>query len=619
MKKLFPLLLAVCLTLSLTAPCAEAAAASLTTAQETVSALGIMVGDENGNMNLSANVTRAQLAKMMIAASTYKDTVSATSASSPFKDVSYKYWGASYIQAAVTAGWLTGYSDGSYRPDRSVTLEEAATAVLKMLGYETSDFSGAFPDAQLVKYTALGLNTGISKVKGQYLTRQDAMYLFYNLMSAKTTDGKFYAATLGYTVNDSGEIDYASLVKANMKGPFIVKDSTWTSSLPFSTTSATVYKNGSAASLSAVTTYDVYYYNASMRTVWVYRNQVTGTYTAASPSTSSPSSVTVAGNSYTLSGADAAYALSDLGQFHIGDTVTLLLGMNGEVVGAVAPDVSSQTKYGFVTASGTSSYTDNYGNTISSTSLTVLCTDGNSYQVESSSSLSDGTLVRLSLSGGKYTIQSLSSASVSGTVNASGSSVASYSFASDIRILDSTPNGSYLRVYPSRLAGMYLSSSNVRYYALDSSGEITDLILNDATGDAYKYGILTSAKGNSNSMNVNSSYKYLLAGVSGSYSSNSTNFGVSSGPALFEFSGNELVKLQNLTRCTLSAVDSTTYATASDGTDYKLSDSVSVYIYNLGTYTLSSIQAVSSGSYTLSGYYDKAENCGGRIRIIIAS
>lgn len=336
MKRILTLFLTLCLVTSLTAPFASAAGTDQASAQQTVQALGILNGDENGNLNLSAYVTRAQFAKMMIAASSYKDTISSKSSSSPFKDVKYSYWAASYIQAAVNAGWLTGYSDGTFLPDKNVKLEEAVSAVLKMLGYTPSSFSGSFPESYIAKYTALGLNDNISATQGQYLTRQDCMYLFYNLMSTQNTSGKYYAATLGYTVNSSGEVDYSSLVLANLKGPFIVTDSNWASSLPFTANTATVYLDGSASNFNSVSTYDVYYYNAGMRSIWVYDNRVTGVYTAASPNTAAPTTVTIAGNSYTISTSTAAYALSNIGSFGIGDTVTLLLGKNGDVVGVVS-------------------------------------------------------------------------------------------------------------------------------------------------------------------------------------------------------------------------------------------------------------------------------------------
>jgi hypothetical protein len=195
-------------------------------------------------MNLSGYVTRAQFAKMMIAASVYRDAVSETASLSPFRDVKSTHWAASYIQTAVSAGWLTGYSDGTYRPDNHVKLEEAVSAVLKMLGYTAADFSGSFPEAQLAKYSALKLDENITKTKGQYLSRQDCMNLFYNLMGVNTTGGIAYAAKLGYSINNAGELDYSSLVQKDMKGPYIVKDTAWLSSLPFAAGMATVYRNG---------------------------------------------------------------------------------------------------------------------------------------------------------------------------------------------------------------------------------------------------------------------------------------------------------------------------------------------------------------------------------------
>ncbi|WP_141242495.1 S-layer homology domain-containing protein [Flavonifractor sp. An10] len=66
------LLTALCLALSLAAP---ALAADADTRLETIRALGILSGDESGNLNLSSPVTRAEFVKMMTAASTYQDAV----------------------------------------------------------------------------------------------------------------------------------------------------------------------------------------------------------------------------------------------------------------------------------------------------------------------------------------------------------------------------------------------------------------------------------------------------------------------------------------------------------------------------------------------------------------
>lgn len=619
MKKALSLILTACLMLSLAAPFADAAAANEATAQQTVSALGIMVGDQNGNMDLSGSFTRAQFAKMMIAASTYKDTISSTAVSSPFKDVNYKYWAAPYIQTAVTAGWITGYTDGTYRPESAMRLEEAVTAVLKMLGYTTSDFAGAFPDAQLAKYTALGLNTGISKTKGQTMTRRDAMYLFYNLMTTKTKADKYYAETLGYTVNASGELDYGSLVKANMKGPFIVESSSWASGLPFSAANATVYKNGVVSKLSSVTNYDVYYYNASMRTIWVYRNQVTGVYTAATPSAAAPTSVTVAGKEYTLSTSAASYALSTTGSYKIGDTITLLLGMNGDVVGVAASGTVETTRYGIVTATGTKTYTDAYGNSYTSDYVSLACLDGAAYEFyKNSTYLNVGDLVRVSYDGGDPSYSIMTDSSLSGTVNSTATAVDAVSFADDIQIMDTTSKGSYTILYPSRLAGAYLSSSNVRWYLKDENGKISKLVLNNATGDCYKYGVLTYASEKSGDMSISSSYQYIVDGATGSYSSSNTLFGASWGPALFEFSGKDIVTLRNLTSLSLTSL--TSQYGYNSGAKYALGDNVAVFLYQNGSYSPGSLTTlINSGGYTLTGYYDGTLSGSTRLRVIVAS
>lgn len=57
---------------------------------------------------------------------------------------------------------------------------------------------------------------------------------------------------------------------------------------------------------------DVYYYNASAKTVWIYSRKAAGRITAVSPSASAPTSVTVAGTSYTIANSSVASQLSSL-------------------------------------------------------------------------------------------------------------------------------------------------------------------------------------------------------------------------------------------------------------------------------------------------------------------
>ena len=243
MKKMLSLLLAAVL-LAGSLPAALAAdSVSESVVEQVIRSTGIMVGDTSGNMHLDQSVTRAEYAKMLGAASSYKDKVAGTSNVSPFKDVPYTHWAAGYVKTAVQQGWLTGYLDGSYKPDQTVTLYEAATGCLKLLGYTTEDFCGCYPYAQLALYQSLGLDTGVTASQGTTMTRRNMMYLFYNLLNADTKGGQVYAQTLGYTLNSDGEIDYLSMVSDTMEGPFVVEGSLTDI---VSDANKTVYRNGYA-------------------------------------------------------------------------------------------------------------------------------------------------------------------------------------------------------------------------------------------------------------------------------------------------------------------------------------------------------------------------------------
>ena len=91
MKRFISGLIVFAMILAFVPMIANAASTNYTAAYQTVKATGIMVGDESGNMKLENNVTRSEFAKMMVAASKYKDTIGEGSNISPFKDVKYTH------------------------------------------------------------------------------------------------------------------------------------------------------------------------------------------------------------------------------------------------------------------------------------------------------------------------------------------------------------------------------------------------------------------------------------------------------------------------------------------------------------------------------------------------
>lgn len=74
-------------------------------------------------------------------------------------------------------------------------------------------------------------------------------------------------------------------------------------------------------------------------------------------------------------------------------------------------------------------------------------------------------------SDGKVTLKRLSSPALSGKVSADGRKLGTHTIASDAEILDAA-GGNAVKIFPSRLAGMELTSGKVSYYSLNGSGEI---------------------------------------------------------------------------------------------------------------------------------------------------
>lgn len=615
MKRFISALLIFGMIFGLVPIIANAAGTNYTSAYQTVKATGIMVGDENGNMNLANNVTRAEFAKMMVAASVYKDTIGEGSNISPFRDVKYTHWAAEYIKTAANAGWFIGFTDGTFRPNNNITIEEAATASIRLLGYTASDLSGSFPYAQLAKFSSLGLKDGINKERGQLITREDCMYLFYNLLTAQTKSGQVYGMTLGYTLNASGEIDYSALVSKNMKGPYVTENASL--SLPFAG-NMEVYRNGKAASLNEIMPYDVYYYNSGMRTVWAFSNKVTGTFTNALPSKTNPSSVTVAGTSYSLGTSSAAYKLSAMGEFAYGDTVTLLLGMDGSVADVISPDKLNATEYGVVVATGTSSYTDNLGLTQTSKSATVICADGIERTYNVTSTYEVGDLLKAVYANGKLTVSKASDKGISGKVNDAGTKIGNYTLADDVQMIDVTASGTYTVVYPQRLKGASLTSAAFRYYELDENDKITKIIFDDVTGDAYSYGVVTNAVEISMNMILSSTYQYIIGGKQGVFQSNNSVLGAQTGPARFAVKNGAVTQIKNLESISISSIDGT--KAVGNGESHEIWGDVQVYIYDNKTYSQTNLAAVlGNDDYTVRGYVDNfGPSLGKLVRVIIA-
>ena len=596
---------------------------ALDSASILLASMGVISADSSGSYNLNKTVTRAEFAKMIVMASSYKDLVASSSYSSPFKDVSAKNWAAPYIRIAASKGLLSGYSDGTFRPNNPITLEQGVNSVLKLLGYTQSDFAGAFPYAQMNIYSNSGLSNNITGGIGTLMTKSDAVNLIYNALGTDIKDGtKKYAESLGYSLNESGEVDYAGVISANMNGPYTVKSSSWANDLGMSASSLTIYKNGSIVSASDIKTYDILYYSKNKGTVWAYDDKVTGIYESASPSQNAVTSVTVSGTEYQLESTAAFTALSSTGTLKIGNAVTLLLGKNGGVADAVSSTVLNETVVLYVTETGKKTFENSNGTNYTSYYVKGVKPNGTEVEYAIDQDWVDlGDMIKISFDeDDDMNISSVSGGSVSGVADADLCTIGNTAIASNATILD-TNLGNYVVSSMQRLDGVKIDTGDVLYYEA-SGGKVTTLILKDVTGDTMKYGVVTSAKSNNSSSSLSGSYSYLIDGVAGTLSTQSSTLNVHSGPARFFGESGAISKIRNLdaTGSRIKSFSSSQVVIDDDIGTYPVSANVSVYTNSLGSYktsTLSDALAAYKSNKTVSFYYDKDPDEGGQIRVIV--
>ena len=517
-KRILAFLLAVSIAVSVLVLPVSAASINNTALQTAITLGAVPTGQE-----LGANVTRGAFAKMLVSFSTYRESVDAQgTVGTLYRDVPGTSQWAPYIRIAVQQGWMNGYTDGTFRPDNAVTLEEACTAVLKLLGYKMTDLNGAFPAAQLNKAQELGLRSQLNRAQGQTMNYEDCAMLLYNALTANTASGGAYGSTLGFTVAN-GQVDTSTVLLSSLKGPFVASEGT---QLPFAPVS--VYRNDKVSESGELNKYDVYYYSESLQTVWIYTRRAAGRITAVSPSASAPTAVTVAGTSYQLGSSAVASKISSLNGGGVGEVVTLLLGMDNEVADVITGEEADSVFYGVVQTANRSLVEDNGADVLQK--ISVMCTDGiiRTVNIDKSLNYPTGWLVEISVTPEGEQVTAIESKSVSGTINNTATALGDYALADDVQILETTSEGLAGTVRPSRIAGTKLNALTVRYYTLNEQGQIDRLILNDVTGDLWKYGVLDDVK--NLAVNASSILGTLTgSGSSGSGSSSSGNSSSSSG------------------------------------------------------------------------------------------
>ena len=157
--------------------------ASYANAVSTLTALGVVDGDDNGLFNPENSVTRAEFAKMVVEALGEGDGVN--SSYTKFADTQ-GHWGAGYVELGVANGFINGYDENSFGPDDKVTYAQAVKMLVAALNYGTyAEHAGGWPSGYLSYGSSLNIINGVSVASNDTeLTRAQCAVLINNAMRA---------------------------------------------------------------------------------------------------------------------------------------------------------------------------------------------------------------------------------------------------------------------------------------------------------------------------------------------------------------------------------------------------------------------------------------------------
>lgn len=199
MKKIISIILIAMQLLTFTA---FADVAQLSEAQiEDLYRLGIMTGDENGDLRLEDHITRAEAAKMICVAG---DLVLSTENNEKlFHDLNESHWAYQYVSTAKKNGIINGDENGYFHPESNITNEEIVKMIVCLLGYrEMAETRGGYPAGYTSTASRLGITKNLNLKADTPALRKDVAMMISNALDVPIMVEKNEGEDQFYTILD---------------------------------------------------------------------------------------------------------------------------------------------------------------------------------------------------------------------------------------------------------------------------------------------------------------------------------------------------------------------------------------------------------------------------------
>jgi hypothetical protein len=368
--------------------------------------------------------------------------------------------------------------------------------------------------------------------------------------------------------------------------------------------------NGNSATAADIEKYDIVSCNGT-GIYSVTRRQISGCLEDADPNTGAPATVTLLGTDFEVLDS----AAGDLGGIRLGDTITLLLTPDNKVAGIVPGPELSVTNYGVITGLSSS-----YISVALSCGMTLSGGIG-----DAATDIAVGSLVSIaSGDGGTMDVYKVYNNMTVLSLDVKNGKLGSDPLSKAVTVYESVGDGAVSEISLSDIPLDTVEAAKIRIAAYDASGNINLLVLHDVTGDRYAYGFI-----------ANGTKTVTTDGMTATYNTtsvtNSTGKTTALGGASFatgtlaglavstdgELAGSaSLTAVPSISRSAFRQVSDGTYTVTIGAGTIPVADNVQVYLKETAQWT--TLVKARSYSDSLTVYYDKTIETGGKVRVIVA-
>lgn len=133
-----------------------------------------------------------------------------------FNDVGQDAWYYGALQIAVGKGYIQGYPDGTFRPDKLITRQEAAVVINRILGYQPTEYTSTTDEIQswalsavqsLLQYNIMTLNAGAFRGEDVITRTETVVSLLTVVQQREATEAEDQEMSNGGSTGTNGSTD----------------------------------------------------------------------------------------------------------------------------------------------------------------------------------------------------------------------------------------------------------------------------------------------------------------------------------------------------------------------------------------------------------------------------